>query len=205
MTCASRGPVHGLIVDSAPSAGKPQASMQRRGATPHRPAGTSDGSSRSVRAGSAPDGQQRTTADKSGHQTFGEPAGRCPYSSVTLYGADGRSGVRVSPPMDAMACQRFARDDASVCHACRCVAAWAKPVDLRECGGTDSEAQGFEVAARAWHARGQGFMPPQLHHSIWGALCPIRARGLDRRSPAGSEPAGQQADALMSGAALSRR
>ena len=65
--------------------------------------------------------------------------------------------------MDALACQRFARDDASVCHACLCVAAWAEPVDLRERGGTDSEAQGFEVAARAWHARGQGFKSPQLH------------------------------------------
>jgi hypothetical protein len=42
-----------------------------------------------------------------------------------------RARVRVSPPMDATACQRFARDDASVCHACLCVAAWANPV---ECG-----------------------------------------------------------------------
>ena len=28
--------------------------------------------------------------------------------------------------------------------------------------------------------RGPGFVPPQLHHSIWGALCPMRARGPDR-------------------------
>ena len=98
MTCASRGPVHGLIVDSAPSAGKPQASMQRRGATPIvQRARPTDLHARSV-LGPHPTGQQRTTAGRSGHQTFGEPAGRCPYSSVTLYGADGRSGVRVSPP-----------------------------------------------------------------------------------------------------------
>jgi hypothetical protein len=74
-----------------------------------------------------------------------------------------------------MACQRFARDDASVCHACRCVAAWAKPVDLRECGGTDSEAQGFEVAARAWHARGQGFKSlSSTRHNV-SAVLPLRA------------------------------
>jgi septal ring factor EnvC (AmiA/AmiB activator) len=41
------------------------ASMQRRGAIPHRPAGTSDESSRSVRAGSAPEG---STADNSGQE-----------------------------------------------------------------------------------------------------------------------------------------
>jgi hypothetical protein len=113
--------------------------------------------------GPQPTGEQQTTADTSEHWTFGETAARSNYSLLTWDGGDGRSGVRVSPPMAAMACQRFAIDDASVCHACRCVAAWAEPVDLRECGGTDSEAQGFEVAARAWHARGQGFKSPQLH------------------------------------------
>jgi hypothetical protein len=80
------------------------------------------------------------------------------------------------PPMDAMACQRFARDDASVCHACLCVAARAEPVDLGECGGTDGEAQGFEVAARAWHARGQGFKSPQLHQAQRIGRTPARGR-----------------------------
>jgi hypothetical protein len=46
----------------------------------------------------------------------------------------------------------------SVCHAYPRVAAWAEPVDLRERGGTDGEAQGFEVAARPWHARVRGSM-----------------------------------------------
>jgi hypothetical protein len=65
-----------------------------------------------------------------------------------------RGRVRVSPPMDAMACQRFARDVASACHAYLRVAAWAEPVDLGERGGTDGEAQGFEVAARAHGMQG---------------------------------------------------
>jgi hypothetical protein len=39
--------------------------------------------------GPHPTGQQRTTAGRSGHQTLAETAGRCLYSSVTLYGADG--------------------------------------------------------------------------------------------------------------------
>jgi hypothetical protein len=54
MTSASRGPVHDLIVDSAPSARKPRATLQRRGTTPVVPADTAGGSSRSVRAGSVP-------------------------------------------------------------------------------------------------------------------------------------------------------
>jgi len=118
--------------------------------------------SRSV-LGPQPKGEPRTTAGRNGHRVFGEAAGRSTYSLLTSGGGDRRSGVRVSPPMAAMACQRFARDDASVCHACLRVAAWAEPVDLGERGGTDGEAQGFEVAARAWHARGQGFKSPQLH------------------------------------------
>jgi hypothetical protein len=80
------------------------------------------------------------------------------------------------PPMAAMACQRFARDDASVCHAHLRVAAWAEPVDLRERGGTDSETQGFEVAARAWHARGQGFKSPQLHQAQHIRRTPAQGR-----------------------------
>src|SRR4029450_5575607 len=46
-----------------------------------------------------------------------------------------------------------------------------------------------------WHARGQGgaclLEPP----SISGALCPMRARSLDKRPRAGSEAAGEHADA----------
>jgi hypothetical protein len=38
-----------------------------------------------------------------------------------------------------------------------------------------------------------------------GALCPMRARGLDGRIRADGETAGQEADALMSACALSRR
>ena len=126
--------------------------------------------------GPQPTGEPWTTAGRSGHRTLAESAGRSGYSSLTSYGGDECSGVRVSPPMAAMACQRFARDDASVCHAQLRVAAWAEPVDLRERGGTDSETQGFEVAARAWHARGQGFKSPQLHQAQRISRTPAQGR-----------------------------
>jgi hypothetical protein len=61
LTSASRGTVHDVIVDSAPSARKPQATLQRRGATPVGPrAGPVD-----LRAGSVP---QRSRTGISGHQ-----------------------------------------------------------------------------------------------------------------------------------------
>jgi hypothetical protein len=65
--------------------------------------------------------------------------------------------------MAILACQRFARDHASFRLTCQGITSPAGPVGLRERGGTDSEAQGHEGAARAWHARGQGFKSPQLH------------------------------------------
>ena len=91
--------------------------------------------------GPQPTGEPRTTAGRSGHPTSVRTAGSSSYRPLTSNGGEGCSGVRVSPPMDAMACQRFARDDASVCHAYLCVAARAEPVDLGECGGTDGEAR----------------------------------------------------------------
>jgi hypothetical protein len=50
-----------------------------------------------------------------------------------------------------------------------------------------------------------GVQSLRLHHSIWGPLCPVRARSLGGRSRAGGEAAGQQADAWGSGGSLSRR
>jgi hypothetical protein len=114
-------------------------------------------------------------------------------------GASVREGRHAGP------CQRFARNCATPGLASPHDPTLGRVFHLCIHVVTRGSARCRELPEHQWHARGQGFMPPQLHHSIWGALCPIRARGLDRRSPAGSEPAGQQADALMSGAALSRR
>jgi hypothetical protein len=70
--------------------------------------------------------------------------------------------------MAAMACQRFARDDASTHQACQGIASPSRQVDLRELGGADGDVGRLEVTARPWHARGQGFKSPQLHHHDQG-------------------------------------
>ena len=90
---------------------------------------------------------------------------------------DDCAGVHV---MDDRAgpCQRFARN----CAPRNLTSPHNPTLDstshLRGCVGTKGVERCCEPPAHRWHARGQGFMPPQLHHSISGSLCPMRARSL---------------------------
>jgi hypothetical protein len=88
-----------------------------------------------------------------------------------------RRTTSIPTTTDLIPCQRFARNCATRRLAMPHVPALGGASQLRDCEGTWCAAWRCEPPAHRWHARGQGFKSPQLHHRS-GAFSAVDRRLL---------------------------
>ena len=130
--------------------------------------------------GPQPTGEQRTTAETSGHWTFGETAARSNYSLLTSDGGDRCSGVRVSHLHQLGCCWAAVREDGRLADPSDLLDGAAHGVLLDDNGAPDPEkvkAAISELLARRPHYAkrisgdvGQGARPGQAERGAMGII-----------------------------------